>query len=49
VTVGELAALGIDEIACLVDFGLPPDIVLAGLEQLDDLRRSAAAPPATIR
>lgn len=42
-TVAELADLGVDEIACLIDFGLPDDQVLAGLAHLDDLRRRCAA------
>ncbi|WP_261566776.1 MupA/Atu3671 family FMN-dependent luciferase-like monooxygenase [Frankia gtarii] len=32
-----LVDLGIDEIACLIDFGLAPELVLAGLEHLTDL------------
>jgi natural product biosynthesis luciferase-like monooxygenase protein len=38
----QLAALGVDEIACLVDFGLAPDQVLGGLERLADVRRRQA-------
>ncbi len=38
-TVDRLRAAGVDEIACLIDFGVDADVVLAGLEQLDDLRR----------
>lgn len=42
-----LSALGVDEVACLVDFGLPPARVLAGLRPLAtlarDYRRRAAA------
>ncbi len=41
-TVAELADLGVDEIACLIDFGLPTDDVLAGLTHLDELRRRCA-------
>ncbi len=33
----ELAEMGINEIACLVDFGLPADIVLSGVERLAGL------------
>lgn len=29
---------GVDEIACLIDFGVDPDTVLAGLEHLNELR-----------
>lgn len=36
--VEELHALGVDEIACLIDFGIPADEVLSGLESLDVLR-----------
>ncbi|WP_224284660.1 MupA/Atu3671 family FMN-dependent luciferase-like monooxygenase, partial [Streptomyces sp. LS1784] len=35
----ELRAAGADEIAAFVDFGLSPDLVAAGLPQLDALRR----------
>lgn len=38
VMVDRLAAVGIDEIACLLDFGVEGDRVLAGLELLDELR-----------
>ncbi|ONI91146.1 monooxygenase [Saccharothrix sp. ALI-22-I] len=46
-TVTSFAALGVDELACLVDFGLPTDTVLKGLSELDRLReltRSAVRP-----
>ena len=36
-TVKELTALGIDEIACLVDFGLPNQTVLQGLKNIERL------------
>jgi natural product biosynthesis luciferase-like monooxygenase protein len=36
--VERLGALGVDEIACLVDFGVPDDEVLGGLEHLAALR-----------
>ncbi len=36
--VGELARLGVDEIACLVDFGIATDVVLASLDRLAALR-----------
>lgn len=36
--VRRLAAIGVDEIACLVDFGLAPDDVIQGLKQLATLR-----------
>lgn len=45
--VERLAELGVDEIACLLDFGLPFDTVLASLPKLDELRaRFAALSPA---
>ncbi len=36
--VARLAELGVDEIACLIDFGLPADEVLSGLTNLRHLR-----------
>lgn len=36
--VDELVAAGVNEIACLVDFGVDADSVLAGLARLDELR-----------
>ena len=37
--VHKLRDLGVDEIACLIDFGIDADAVLASLRQLDELRR----------
>jgi natural product biosynthesis luciferase-like monooxygenase protein len=37
--VEQLAAIGVNEIACLLDFGLAPEAMLAGLPHLDALRR----------
>jgi natural product biosynthesis luciferase-like monooxygenase protein len=37
--VARLQDLGVDEIACLIDFGLPDDVVLDGLERLLELKR----------
>jgi natural product biosynthesis luciferase-like monooxygenase protein len=37
--VEQIAEAGVDELACLIDFGLPTNEVLAGLESLDALRR----------
>lgn len=34
-----VAAAGVDEIACLIDFGLPMKTIMAGMEHLDALRR----------
>ncbi len=39
---GHLSALGVDELACLVDFGLPPERVMAGLEPLAAVAREYA-------
>lgn len=36
--VTRLADIGVDEIACLIDFGVPVDATLAALESLDQLR-----------
>ncbi len=38
-----LAGIGVDEVACLIDFGLGTDQVLAHLPQLDALRRRVEA------
>ncbi|WP_446040970.1 MupA/Atu3671 family FMN-dependent luciferase-like monooxygenase [Streptomyces sp. SID1121] len=38
--VERLSGIGVDEIACLVDFGLPFGEVMAGLPRLDALRRT---------
>ncbi|MFC0430280.1 MupA/Atu3671 family FMN-dependent luciferase-like monooxygenase [Kutzneria buriramensis] len=35
--------LGVDEIACLIDFGVPPEAALAGLAGLDAVRAEVAA------
>jgi natural product biosynthesis luciferase-like monooxygenase protein len=42
-TVERLRLLGVDEVACLIDFGVPAEQVLANLTYLDELRRGAAA------
>ncbi|GAA3013307.1 MupA/Atu3671 family FMN-dependent luciferase-like monooxygenase [Actinokineospora diospyrosa] len=42
-TVERLAALGVDELACLVDFGLPTDDVIAGFKYLNRLRELSGA------
>ncbi|XXT15462.1 MupA/Atu3671 family FMN-dependent luciferase-like monooxygenase [Sorangium sp. So ce429] len=41
--VERLVGLGVDELSCLVDFGLPGDQVLEGLSHLDALREACAA------
>jgi natural product biosynthesis luciferase-like monooxygenase protein len=42
-TVHRLADIGVNEIACLIDFGLPLQAAMDGLRHLDQLRRSAVA------
>jgi natural product biosynthesis luciferase-like monooxygenase protein len=42
-TVARLRRTGIDEVACLIDFGVPHDLVLEGLGRLDAVRRAAIA------
>ena len=42
--VDRLQAVGIDEIACLIDFGVDVDSVLASLSRLDELRRRFDVP-----
>jgi natural product biosynthesis luciferase-like monooxygenase protein len=42
-TIEELKQFGVDEIACLIDFGVAADEVLASLPYLDELRRMANA------
>ncbi|MEA3083196.1 MAG: hypothetical protein QOC89_893, partial [Paraburkholderia sp.] len=37
--VDKLQRLGVDELACLIDFGVDGDVVLGNLTHLDDLRR----------
>ena len=44
-TVDKLSQLDVDEVACLVDFGLDPAIVLKGLENLNVLRKLANPEP----
>lgn len=36
----ELRAVGVDEVACLIDFGLPDSTVMEGLRHLRDLKQS---------
>ncbi len=50
--VARLGEAGVDEIACLVDFGVPTDLALAGIDALAELARGfgeparrASAPP----
>jgi natural product biosynthesis luciferase-like monooxygenase protein len=41
--VEKFRSIGVDEVACLIDFGLPTNSVLAGLTKLAELRMSTAA------
>ena len=41
-TIRRMQALGVDEVACLLDFGLHRDTVMAGLARLNDLRKAFA-------
>jgi natural product biosynthesis luciferase-like monooxygenase protein len=45
--VDRLKDIGVDEIACLIDFGCPPDAVLANLRHLNELRKLAMPAAAT--
>jgi natural product biosynthesis luciferase-like monooxygenase protein len=42
--VRRMASIGVDEIACLIDFGVPEDRVLSALSHLGELRQRAAEP-----
>ncbi len=42
-----LKAIGVDEIACLIDFGVASDTVLANLDSLNRLRELSVAKPET--
>ncbi|WP_437603945.1 MupA/Atu3671 family FMN-dependent luciferase-like monooxygenase [Sorangium sp. So ce590] len=44
--VRSLKGIGVDEVACLVDFGLSFDVVLGALPRLDALRAAFSAEPA---
>ncbi len=44
--VDRLKGIGVDDIACLIDFGVAPETVLAHLPHLDRLRRRVGAPRA---
>ncbi len=43
----KLRAIGVDEVGCLIDFGVDPKAVLASLPQLDQLRQHFAKAPAS--
>lgn len=40
--IDRVKAIGVEEVACLIDFGVPPAEVLAGFERLAALRREVA-------
>src|SRR5262249_13377169 len=44
--VERLRELGVDEVACLIDFGCPSDTVLANLPWLNEVRKLASRKPA---
>jgi natural product biosynthesis luciferase-like monooxygenase protein len=39
-TIGQFREAGVDEVACLIDFGLPAETVLTGLKRLNQLREA---------
>ena len=41
--VEKLKAIGVDDVACLIDFGVPTDLTLKSLEHLDAVRRMSNA------
>lgn len=43
-TIERLRGMGVDEVACLVDFGVPTDAVLASLPRLAQVRERAVRP-----
>jgi natural product biosynthesis luciferase-like monooxygenase protein/FkbM family methyltransferase len=45
----QLAEIGVDEAACLIDFGVEPDLVLARLPLLEELSRVPARPRVAVR
>jgi natural product biosynthesis luciferase-like monooxygenase protein len=45
-TVARLAEAGIDEIACLIDFGVEDEAVLGGLARIEELSRAVTGQPA---
>jgi natural product biosynthesis luciferase-like monooxygenase protein len=47
--VDKVQAAGVDEIACLIDFGIAPDTVLAHLQHLKALMEASRAPRASTR
>jgi natural product biosynthesis luciferase-like monooxygenase protein len=45
-TLDGLREVGVDEVACLIDFGVEPDAVMASLDRLVDLGSSTVSEPA---
>jgi len=45
--IDRLKAIGVDEVGCLMDYGVPTDRVLESLPQLNRLRELVSAPPST--
>lgn len=43
--VAQLKAIGVDEVACLIDYGIAPDVVLEGLKPLAEVLRLANLEP----
>jgi hypothetical protein len=42
---GRLKEIGVDEVACLIDFGVDVEATLSALEYLDDVRERSNATP----
>ena len=43
--VDKVKGLGVDEVACLIDFGVPTEQALRGLQQLNELRKLTSGAP----
>jgi natural product biosynthesis luciferase-like monooxygenase protein len=41
--ISDLSLVGVDEVACLIDFGIPTDVVLTGLNHLNQLRATTSS------
>jgi len=44
-TIEKLAAIGVDEVACLIDFGVEPELVLSSLRHLNQLTENCQPKP----
>ena len=44
-TIEKLKAIGVDEVACLIDFGIEPELVLSSLRHLHQLKESCQQTP----